>query len=75
MSTQQAPTLSPAEIAATLRLANDSIARGTHRFVRERMHFEFFCECGDSRCHEGVWLTVADYHVTRPRAVVAHPTL
>jgi hypothetical protein len=39
------------------------------------MHFEFFCECGDWHCHEGVWLTVAEYHVTRPGAVVAHPTL
>jgi hypothetical protein len=75
MNTQQAPPLSSAEIAATLRSTNDSIARGTHRFLRERMHFEFFCECGDSHCHEGVWLTVAEYHVTRPGAVVAHPTL
>jgi hypothetical protein len=75
MSIQQAPCLSPAEIATKLLSTNDSIARGASRFRRERMNFEFFCECGDSRCHEGVWLTVAEYRVRGSEAIVAHPTL
>lgn len=73
MSTQQIPPASSDEIAATLRSANDSIARGTHRFGDQRTNFEFFCECGDLRCHEGVWLTVAEYYAARPGALVAHP--
>ena len=75
MSIQQAPSLSPTEIAAALRLTNDSIAKGATSFGDERTSFEFFCECGDSRCHEGVWLTVAEYRVRRIEAVLAHQTL
>jgi hypothetical protein len=75
MSAQQAPALSSAEVTARLRLANDLIARGAVRFAGERMDFEFFCECGDLRCHEVVWLTVAEYRLRRVGTVVAHPAL
>jgi hypothetical protein len=75
VSTQQAPALSSAEVSARLRLANDLIAKGAVRFDGERTDFEFFCECGDSRCHDVVWLTTAEYRVRRIDAVVAHPAL
>jgi hypothetical protein len=72
MSTQLAPAPSSAEGAARLRLANDSIARGAVRFDGERMDFEFFCECGDVRCHEVVWLTVAEYWSRRSVPLTRH---
>jgi hypothetical protein len=72
MGSQPAPSLGPAEIAATQKSANDWIARGAQRFGDERTLFEFFCECGGLRCHDSVWLTVAGYRVQRPGAVIAH---
>jgi len=75
VNVQQAPPPSRAEVADTRRLINDGIASSAELLDDEVILFEFLCECGASSCDEVVHLTVAQYHVRRVGAVVAHPTL
>jgi hypothetical protein len=76
VNVQQASPPSRAEVADTRRLINDGIASSAEQLDDEVMIlFEFLCECGAASCDEVVHLTVAQYHVRRVGAVVAHPTL
>jgi hypothetical protein len=46
---------------AALREVNQHILGVARESISEELEWEFFCECGDSDCHEYVSLTLEDY--------------
>lgn len=55
------------------RFVNDEIAAAARKFDGgDRTVFEFMCECGDLDCRALIALTLAEYDVSAPGAVVAH---
>lgn len=46
---------------AALREVNQHIVDAARDSISEELEWEFFCECGESGCHEYVRLTLEDY--------------
>ena len=59
-----AAVMSEALIIVTKRQVNDVIREALHDF-RDDEPIAFFCECGDERCYQVVWLTGPGYDQAR----------